>query len=83
MSDGRMVSSQSAACCVVVCVYLGIKDMNNGWVVCAKMPACVFFLEACGWFNLCLCVSVHVCVCGWVFFLFIYVHAAVCVCVCA
>lgn len=37
------------------------------------------FLDACGWFNLCLCVSVHVCVCGCVFFsLFMCMQQSVC-----
>lgn len=47
LSDGRTVSSQRCLLCCGVCVFvrvcLGIEDMNNGWVVCAKMPACVFF----------------------------------------
>lgn len=61
--------------CVCVCACLGIEDMNNGWAVCVKMPACVL-LDACGWFNLCLCLSVHVCVC------FISLFMQLCVCVC-
>lgn len=84
LSDGRTVSSQCCLLCCGVCVFvrvcLGIEDMNNGWVVCAKMPACVFFLDARGWFNLCLCVSVHVCVRGWVFF---SLYLCSCSCVCA
>lgn len=47
LSDGRTVSSQRCLLCCGVCAFvrvcLGIEDMNNGWVVCAKMPACGFF----------------------------------------
>lgn len=58
-----------------MCTVLGMEDVNSGWVVCVKMPSW-FFLDACGWFNLCLCVGV----CA--LFLFIYVYAAACVVMC-
>lgn len=58
-----------------VCVSLGEKDMNSGWVVCVKMPACVFEMPVGGLICICTGACVHV----FFFFLFIYAHVTVCV----
>lgn len=43
-----------------VCVSLGEKDMNSGWVVCVKMPACVFEMPVGGLICICTGACVHV-----------------------
>ncbi len=76
----QMVSSQLFLLCVCVCVCVCPGDRKyEQWVGGLCWNACMCFLDACGWFNLCLRVSVHVCVCRCVFFLYSCSCNSVCV----